>query len=290
MLQIGSLSWKVAGIALAGLLVLLLFSPQAYEAMNISPRYWEFLDACLPIVASCLALVSLLNMGVPVVVVGVGVSAAILGANSDLFFWTTDALVSGTYGSDQWGFNVYVPAYAVHTSLNVNVVGAVIPLLISGWLLRRAPLCRVALAIAAAIPLGYALSWSYPDVGIMVDAVLIGAGSALIAMAVSPGMAAPVAYIAGTVGTLVGADLARLPEMVAAGSPWLSIGGGGLSDGLFVIPLLAAALAIPDLFAKNVGQALVWAGQIAEPELRRLSLRPVHDRPIISLIMEYAPE
>jgi uncharacterized membrane protein len=55
--------------------------------------------------------------------------------------------------------------------------------------------------------------------------------------------AAPLAYIAGSLGTLVGADLLNLPLVAQLGAPVMSIGGAGTFDGIFVTGLLAVLLA-----------------------------------------------
>ncbi len=64
-----------------------------------------------------------------------------------------------------------------------------------------------------------------------------------IASLFAPGGAAPVAYLAGTLGTLIGADLLHLPEVRRFDAQLLSIGGAGVHDGIFFAGMLAALLA-----------------------------------------------
>jgi uncharacterized membrane protein len=52
-----------------------------------------------------------------------------------------------------------------------------------------------------------------------------------------------VAYVAGTIGTLVGADLLNLRRVQDLGAPVVSIGGAGTFDGIFVTGILAVLLA-----------------------------------------------
>ena len=52
--------------------------------------------------------------------------------------------------------------------------------------------------------------------------------------------AAPVAYISGVMGTLLGADLLHIGDLPAVGI--LSIGGAGVFDGIFLTGILAAFL------------------------------------------------
>jgi len=58
--------------------------------------------------------------------------------------------------------------------------------------------------------------------------------------------AAPVAYISGTVGTLIGADLLNLGELIQMDGAFLSIGGAGVFDGIFLTGIIAAFLSPGD--------------------------------------------
>ncbi len=56
--------------------------------------------------------------------------------------------------------------------------------------------------------------------------------------------AAPaVAYIGGSVGTLIGADLLNLGVVQGLGAPVASIGGAGTFDGIFLTGIVAVLLA-----------------------------------------------
>ena len=54
---------------------------------------------------------------------------------------------------------------------------------------------------------------------------------------------AAVAYVAGTLGTLTGADVLNLPRVRSLGAPVVSIGGAGTFDGVFLTGLAAVLLA-----------------------------------------------
>ena len=69
---------------------------------------------------------------------------------------------------------------------------------------------------------------------------LIAAGVALL---LSWQHAAPLAYIAGTLGTLLGADILNLGKIEGLGAPVASIGGAGTFDGVFLTGILAVLLA-----------------------------------------------
>jgi uncharacterized membrane protein len=56
-------------------------------------------------------------------------------------------------------------------------------------------------------------------------------------------LAAPLAYIGGSLGTLIGADLVNLGNIRGLGAPVASIGGAGTFDGIFLIGIVAVLIA-----------------------------------------------
>ena len=66
--------------------------------------------------------------------------------------------------------------------------------------------------------------------------------AALIAVAINIEHSAPLAYISGTLGVLIGADLLRLKDVRQLGAPVASIGGAGTFDGIFMTGIVAALL------------------------------------------------
>ena len=67
--------------------------------------------------------------------------------------------------------------------------------------------------------------------------------TAIVAMILSREDSAPLAYIAGSLGTLIGADLTNLDKVRGLGAPVASIGGAGTFDGIFLTGILAVLLA-----------------------------------------------
>jgi uncharacterized membrane protein len=55
--------------------------------------------------------------------------------------------------------------------------------------------------------------------------------------------AAPTAYVAGTLGTLIGADILNLNKLKDMRAPVASIGGAGTFDGIFLSGIIAVLLA-----------------------------------------------
>ena len=62
-------------------------------------------------------------------------------------------------------------------------------------------------------------------------------------MIVSRNDAPAVAYISGSLGTLIGADLLNLGKVQGLGAPIVSIGGAGTFDGVFLTGIVAVLLA-----------------------------------------------
>jgi uncharacterized membrane protein len=132
------------------------------------------------------------------------------------------------------------------TVIAVNVGGAVIPTLMSLYLLISRGLWlqgTIATAIVAAV-----LHWladPVPGIGIAVPIFLPVLVTAVVAVLLSlrRGEAAPLAYIAGGMGTLIGADLTNLDKVRGLGAPVASIGGAGTFDGIFLTGILAVLLA-----------------------------------------------
>jgi uncharacterized membrane protein len=82
-----------------------------------------------------------------------------------------------------------------------------------------------------------------PGIGIGIPMLIAPIAAALIATFLDPQQRAPLAYIGGTLGVLIGADLIRLKDIRKMGAPFVSIGGAGTFDGVFLTGLLAVLLA-----------------------------------------------
>lgn len=127
----------------------------------------------------------------------------------------------------------------------INVGGGVIPAAFSAYLLHHHPLppLVVAVAIAAQAAVCYFASRPIPGLGIGMPLFLAPITAALIAVVLLPSQSAPLAYICGTLGVLLGADLLRIRDVTRLGSPIASIGGAGTFDGVFITGIVAVLLA-----------------------------------------------
>ena len=130
------------------------------------------------------------------------------------------------------------------TVIAINVGGAVIPTLLSLYLVVKNGLWApslVAVAVVAAIV--HALARPVRGVGIAVPGLVPPLVAATTALAMSRGSAPALAYVAGSLGTLIGADLLNLGRIRGLGAPIASIGGAGTFDGIFMSGILAVLLA-----------------------------------------------
>lgn len=135
--------------------------------------------------------------------------------------------------------------FAARTVLAINVGGGIVPIASSAYLFRYAGL-EIGPSIAAiglvAIVCRLA-SRPLPGVGVGVPIFVPPVTAAALALLIDPEKSAALAYVCGTLGVLIGADLARLHEIRQMGAPVASIGGAGTFDGIFLTGLVAVLLA-----------------------------------------------
>ena len=145
-----------------------------------------------------------------------------------------------------YGMRYVVPAVVSWpgTVLAVNVGGAVIPTLMSTYLVIRYQLwLKAAIATAVIAVVIHSMATPVPGIGIAVPVFAPVVITAIIAFILSREYAPPLAYIGGSMGTLVGADLLNLDKVSGLGAPVASIGGAGTFDGIFLTGILAVLLA-----------------------------------------------
>ena len=143
-----------------------------------------------------------------------------------------------------------VNVVSCQTLLAVNVGGAVIPTLISMALIYRFPqsLSYALVAIAFVAVLTNRVARPVKGLGIVTPALLPPLSAALAAMLLVYAGGAQhdliflIAYVGGTLGTLIGADVMNLNKIRDLGAPVASIGGAGTFDGVFLAGLIAVLL------------------------------------------------
>jgi uncharacterized membrane protein len=133
-----------------------------------------------------------------------------------------------------------VPATTV---VAINVGGALIPVLVSLYLLLKSRVkLRMVLATALVAVIVHQLAEIVPGVGIAVPMLVPPLAAAGVSLLLAFRQAPPVAYVAGSMGALIGADLWNLPRLAELGAPIVSIGGAGTFDGVFLTGILAGLL------------------------------------------------
>jgi uncharacterized membrane protein len=158
-----------------------------------------------------------------------------------------------------FGMQYQVPGAvgASSTIIAVNVGGAIIPVFMSLYLLNHYDLWLkgiVATAVVAAIC--YSLASPVQGLGVAVPIFVPVLATAVVAFVLDRKQIASLAYVAGSLGTLIGADLMNIDKIPGLGVPVASIGGAGTFDGIFLTSILAVLLgsvAAPRA-AANVGR------------------------------------
>jgi uncharacterized membrane protein len=131
--------------------------------------------------------------------------------------------------------------------LAINLGGAVIPILLSFYFLYLIWLGELSVkpvlaAVLLMTVLSKILARVIPGAGISMPAFIPPIFSAVFALLLAPGYAAPAAFVAGTLGVLIGADILNLGKVRKYGG-FLSIGGAGVFDGIFLVGIVSALLA-----------------------------------------------
>jgi uncharacterized membrane protein len=131
------------------------------------------------------------------------------------------------------------------TVVAVNLGGAVIPCLISVYLLFRTGLWWQGLATIAIMSfVSFRLARPIKGVGIAMPAFIPPILAALLSVIIAYDHAPSLAYISGTLGTLIGADILNIGKIKNLGAPVASIGGAGTFDGIFLNGIMAVLLSV----------------------------------------------
>jgi len=110
-------------------------------------------------------------------------------------------------------------------------------------LLSPSGLAAAAVGCAANIAVCYLIARPVPGVGILMPGVMSPIVAAGLALLLAPEMAAPVAFVSGVMGPLIGADLMHLKHIETSDIGVVSIGGAGTFDGIILSGIVAAYLA-----------------------------------------------
>jgi len=148
-----------------------------------------------------------------------------------------------------FGIRYRVPTrYATDSTIvAVNVGGAIVPVLISVYLLMQMPTIIVPALVGVAIvtAIVHRFAMPVPGMGIATPMLIppIVAAACGYFLGSSQHHRDAVAFISGVIGTLIGADLLNLRNLRDLGAPVASIGGAGTFDGIFLTGIVAVLLA-----------------------------------------------
>jgi len=131
------------------------------------------------------------------------------------------------------------------TIIAVNVGGALIPIFFSLYLIffhQLNPLQFIP-AIMVVSYISYIFSRPIQGLGVGIPVFIAPVTAALVALIIAPAQSPPIAYVCGTLGVLIGADLFRLKDIKQMAVPVAAIGGAGTFDGIFFTGIIAVLLA-----------------------------------------------
>jgi uncharacterized membrane protein len=137
-----------------------------------------------------------------------------------------------------------------YSIIAVNVGGCLVPTALAGYQAARlaleAPSVLPSALGALVINVGicYSVARPVPETGITMPAFVPAGAAALCALVLTPEWAPPVAFMAGVLGPLLGADFLHLDDIADIGTGMASIGGPGTFDGI-VLSGLVATLLVP---------------------------------------------
>lgn len=148
--------------------------------------------------------------------------------------------------------------------VGISVGGALIPLLLCAYLIytRRVNIAELFLGIVIVAFISYIVTRPEEGVGIVADipvAFVPAIAAGLFAFStfwVDVGKAAPLAYACGIIGTILGADVFHLSEMLSFSAPTdqtviLSIGGANIFDMVYLTGIIAVAVDIIVFWVKK---------------------------------------
>jgi uncharacterized membrane protein len=165
--------------------------------------------------------------------------------NIPVFKLPPEQVVSNSY-VDYFGIRHMIPLVRnwPGTVIAINLGGAIIPAVLSVYLTVKNRLYGPAiLGIAVMAFVVHHLAHPLRGVGIAVPIFIPPVVATVVAIILSRRYAPALAYISGSMGTLIGADILNLGKIRGLGAPVASIGGAGTFDGIFLTGILAVLIA-----------------------------------------------
>ncbi len=140
----------------------------------------------------------------------------------------------------------YVFPRLKETVISINLGGALVPLFIDLFLIYKIfvdyslLVFPLFLAVFFVSVISYYFSRVVEGIGIQVPFFIPPLAAVLVSLPFPH--SAILAYVSGTLGTLIGADIMNLPRISKLNSSFVSIGGAGTFDGIFLTGVFAVLL------------------------------------------------
>jgi uncharacterized membrane protein len=130
------------------------------------------------------------------------------------------------------------------TIIAINLGGAVIPIMLSLYLLAKKNIWLPGIIATAVVSVVcYRLATPVYGAGITIPVFIPPITACAVSCLLAWSEAPAVAYVSGSLGTLIGADLMNFGHVRQLGTPIASIGGAGTFDGIFITGIFAVVLA-----------------------------------------------
>ncbi len=129
-----------------------------------------------------------------------------------------------------------------NTVIAINLGGAIIPVVMSGFLSTMVSLVDVLIGVLIVTVLIHRIARPVKGSGIAIHALLPPLLATVTALIISPHNTPIIAYISGTLGCLIGVDILNLKKIPYLGLPVVSIGGAGTFDAIFLTGIISVLL------------------------------------------------
>jgi len=221
------------------------------------------LFAFVPIAISFLRRLLISGLGIPPEAVGVVLFLSLFGSFFNIPLTTIESRVPFyTYREVRFfGVSWRIPEYEIgvrKTRVTINLGGAIVPIALSAYLIVWSiPSCSpdptttyakmmvvlivVTLLVNRSARLIKGLGIATPALG---PPVITALATLLIDWLSPTSCPTQIAYVGGTLGTLIGADLLNLHRLSELGAPVVSIGGAGTFDGIYMTGLVSVLLVL----------------------------------------------
>jgi uncharacterized membrane protein len=230
--------------------------PSAVPTIGCLGLFLALLLICLmPLILFDVMQTALQRLHLTPLAAGLLVAAIFLGSvvNIPVYRFTRDA----PQPEVSWGplghilFGPHMQRLKHESVIALNLGGCIIPCLIALWQvpsLIQAGDALWRLGVVAAVNIGvcYCIARPVEGIGIMIPGLVSPLVAVLMTWLLCPAemeSRVAIAYVAGILGPLVGADLLHLKDITRVSVGTLSIGGAGTFDGIVLSGILAALLA-----------------------------------------------